>query len=84
MPIDTSRRPAVAPQVTGCSDWFTREEAAALLHRNPRTLEQWAYKGVGPRYSRVGKRGRAIYRREDLDAFVAAHLVETDIGGDAA
>lgn len=84
MPIDTTRKPVIAPQVAESPDWFTREEAAALLHRNPRTLEQWAYKGVGPRYSRVGKRGRAIYRREDLDAFVAAHLVETDIGGDAA
>ncbi|MEM7399763.1 MAG: helix-turn-helix domain-containing protein [Pseudomonadota bacterium] len=39
---------------------------------SPRTLEQWRWRGVGPRYLKLG--GRVVYRLEDLEAFEADSL----------
>lgn len=47
-------------------------EAAAFLRRSKRTLETWRVKGGGPRYVKAG--GRALYRVEDLLAFVETNL----------
>lgn len=63
-------------------DLLTRDEAAQWLRVDAGTLRNWATRGRGPRFSRLI--GRVVYRREDLEEFVAAHLVETDPGGDAA
>jgi hypothetical protein len=35
-----------------------------------RTLEQWRWKGIGPRYLKIG--GRVLYRLEDIEAYEAA------------
>ena len=35
-----------------------------------RTLEQWRWKGVGPRYLKIG--GRVLYRLEDIEEYEAA------------
>ncbi len=58
-------------------------EAAAFLRRSKRTLEHWRVAGGGPRY--VKNLGRALYRPEDLLAFVEGGLrTSTSEGGKAA
>ena len=49
---------------------LTRSEAASLLRVKPTTLSQWAYRGTGPRFFRPDN-GRALYRRRDLDSWLA-------------
>lgn len=44
------------------------EEVAEYMSKPPRTLEQWRYRGVGPRYLKVGRDVR--YRWEDVDAWL--------------
>ena len=44
------------------------EPAAEYLGLKPATLIGWRHKGVGPRYSKMGK--IAVYDQPDLDAFV--------------
>jgi predicted DNA-binding transcriptional regulator AlpA len=46
------------------------EEAAKRLGLSPKTLNIWRWKGVGPRFCRLGRACR--YRPSDLDAFIAA------------
>jgi hypothetical protein len=55
----------------------TRAEVAAYLRVAPRTLDQWAYQGIGPRFTKVG---RARYRWSDVEAWIAAQ----ETGGGAA
>jgi hypothetical protein len=55
---------------------LTREEAALYLRMSPITLQCWAARGTGPRYCRSGdKRGRVLYRRADLDAWLESRAV---------
>lgn len=56
----------------------TREEVAEYLQVAPRTLEQWAYRSVGPRYTRVGRHARYDW------ADVRQWLTEQASGGAAA
>jgi len=50
---------------------FSRPEAAHYLGISVRTLEGWAVRGGGPRMLKLGS--RVVYRRRDLDAWLAAH-----------
>lgn len=45
---------------------------------SPRTLEQWRWRGVGPRYLKLG--GRVVYRIVDVEAFEAARLHQNTTG----
>jgi excisionase family DNA binding protein len=47
----------------------TSPEVAAYLRVSERTLEDWAYRGGGPRFSRVGKQRR--YKWEDVEKYLA-------------
>jgi excisionase family DNA binding protein len=49
---------------------FARPEAARYLGISARTLEGWAVRGGGPRMLKLGS--RVVYRRRDLDAWLAA------------
>ena len=49
---------------------FARPEAANYLGNSARTLEGWAVRGGGPRMLKLGS--RVVYRRRDLDAWLAA------------
>lgn len=52
---------------------LTSTEAAARLRLKPGTLRLWRMTGRGPTYVRLGgPRGRAIYREEDVEAFLQA------------
>ena len=46
-----------------------RKNAAMYLGCAPKTLADWASKGIGPAYVMVG--GRAFYFRQDLDNWIA-------------
>jgi predicted DNA-binding transcriptional regulator AlpA len=51
-------------------------QAAEYLGLAASTLDKMRSEGRGPRFLRLG--GRIFYRNEDLDAFLAACLVETE------
>jgi excisionase family DNA binding protein len=57
-------------QKLAVSELLTRPEAAQVLRVKVGTLGQWAYRGVGPRFFRPDG-GRALYRKSDLDAWLA-------------
>lgn len=53
---------------------LTTMEAAAYVRLSPRTLEGYRSRGTGPAYARSGGL-RVVYRRADLDAWVASRAV---------
>jgi hypothetical protein len=60
--------PAVDPEQK-----FDQDGAARYLfgdNGSPRTLEGWRLRGGGPRFLKIGR--RVIYRRRDLDNWLAA------------
>lgn len=60
---------------------LTPDEAAKILEVRPSTLARWRWAGRGPRYAKYGKVIR--YRREDIDAFIQAHLCRHTAHADA-
>jgi DNA-binding transcriptional MerR regulator len=52
------------------SDFLTKEELAADLRRNPRTLDRWAALGIGPPRTRVGR--HVLYRRASVQRWLLA------------
>ena len=52
------------------SEFLTKEELAAELRRNPRTLDRWEALGVGPPRTRVGR--QVLYRRASVERWLAA------------
>jgi hypothetical protein len=55
------------------SGLLTTVEAAEYLRLSPRTLEDMRVTGNGPRYFKLGpgKRSKVVYRRDDLDGWLA-------------
>jgi excisionase family DNA binding protein len=51
---------------------MSESEAARYLNLSPRTLEKSRSTGLGPCYVKQGR--RVSYRREDLDAWIAARV----------
>jgi excisionase family DNA binding protein len=57
---------------------LTREQAAEYLQVPKRTLDDWAYRGEGPRYARmVG--GQTRYDIRDIDAWLESSMSETTL-----
>jgi helix-turn-helix protein len=52
------------------SEFLTKEELAAELRRNPRTLDRWAVLGIGPPRTRVGR--NVLYRRASVQRWLLA------------
>jgi hypothetical protein len=52
------------------SEFFTKEELAAELRRNPRTLDRWELLGMGPPRTHVGR--KVLYRRASVQKWLAA------------
>ena len=50
------------------SEFLTREELAAELGRNPRTLYRWDVLGIGPPRTLVGR--KILYRRASVHAWL--------------
>ena len=55
-----------------------QNELAERWSLSPRTLEQWRWRGVGPRYLKLG--ARVIYRLSDVEAFEAQRLHASTVG----
>ncbi len=53
-------------------------ELASRWRMSPRTLEQWRWRGIGPRYLKIG--GRVIYPLAEVEAFEAARLHQNTNG----
>jgi hypothetical protein len=54
-------------------------EVAEFLQKPIKTLDQWAYQGLGPRFSKVGRTRR--YRWADVERWLDAQAVNS---GEAA
>jgi hypothetical protein len=52
------------------SEFFTKEELAAELRRNPRTLDRWEVLGMGPPRTHAGR--KVLYRRASVQKWLAA------------
>jgi hypothetical protein len=52
------------------SEFLTKEELAAELRRNPRTLDRWDVLGMGPPRTHVGR--QVFYRRASVQKWLAA------------
>jgi hypothetical protein len=52
------------------SEFLTKEELAAELRRNPRTLDRWAVLGMGPPRTHVGR--KVLYRQASVQKWLAA------------
>ena len=66
---DVQRRDA-RPSARQLERLLTTEELAELLQVSIRTIEGWAYRGVGPRVTKIGSNRR--YRPADVAAFLDA------------
>jgi hypothetical protein len=66
----TARRPQGAP-APATPHIFDTAAAAAYLGVSPRTLQDWRFRGVGPKYLAYSSRA-CRYRVADLDAWLAA------------
>jgi hypothetical protein len=59
---------------TTTDPWLTRQQLAERLQLPPKTLDEWAARGIGPRYARIGKYAR--YRLSDVIAWENEQFVE--------
>lgn len=55
-------------------NWDTKELAAYLRH-TVRTVAGWRGAGTGPRYVQAVPGGRVIYRRADVEEWLASRVV---------
>ena len=62
----TKREPEPEPP-----EYLTDKQLCEMLHIDERTTGRWRTDGGGPPYVRVGDR-RVLYRRADVDAWLAA------------
>ena len=68
-------RPPLSPTI----NYLTTAEAADLCRLSARTLERYRVSGGGPLFSKCGpgKRARVVYRRGDLEAWLASNAVSS-------
>ncbi len=55
--------------------WLDTTDVAARTRTPEATVRAWRRRGIGPAYSRVGR--RVLYDLTDVDAFISAGRVET-------
>lgn len=55
------------------TEWLGVEEASAFLGVSKSLMAQWRMKGQGPQIHKMG--GRVLYRRSDLNDYVAQYRV---------
>ena len=67
-------RPGAPSEPPG--EFLTPPQAGKVLHLSPRTLEGMRHRGDGPPFAKLGEgqSARILYRRADLDAWVASRL----------
>ena len=57
---------------------FSQIELAARWNISHRTLERWRWTGEGPQYVKLG--GRVVYRLEDVEAYEAEQVRQSNAG----
>ncbi|MBZ9642209.1 AlpA family transcriptional regulator [Streptomyces sp. PSKA30] len=72
MPANPLLAPSAAPVATGAirAAFLNVKDAAEYLGLSPHTLYVWRHRRQGPPSFRMGPRGRVMYRREVLDAWI--------------
>jgi len=73
----TPESPAVSDLEYLHRDYLNVNQAAQLLGISVGTLISWRQKNVGPPFAKIGK-GTVVYRRSDIDQYVADRLVIVD------
>lgn len=66
---------AVRLNLAGEASLLTSDDLAAYLDKPIKTLDQWAYKRLGPKYLKIGRTRR--YRWSDVDAWVDGQAAKT-------
>ena len=64
-------------------DWLTTVEVARDYHLSVGTLRYWRHIGYGPASFTLGRR-KVVYRRADMDAWIAEQERHTRRGGTTA
>lgn len=54
------------------TEYMTEREAAELLRVSPRTMTNWRWAGVGPEYTKAGR--RVLYRRADVQRYLGSRV----------
>jgi len=62
-------------------DLLTQPETAEQTRLSQRTLEPHRLTGAGPKFVRLGR--RVLYRREDVEEWIAANLCRSTSDADA-
>lgn len=57
---------------------LTQRQLAARWQISPRTLEQWRWRGIGPRYLKIG--ARVVYPLAFVEAWEADRVHVSTIG----
>ncbi|MFB7781448.1 helix-turn-helix transcriptional regulator [Streptomyces vinaceus] len=72
VPTRSLQAPLAEPATPSALDasFLTVKGAAAYLGLSPHTLYVWRHRRQGPPSFRMGARGRVMYRREALDAWI--------------
>ena len=68
MPATARIRTPLATPATARTPLATPAEVANYLRKPPKTLAEWRYRGIGPRYRAVGRDVR--YDWADVDAWL--------------
>ena len=67
--------------------FLTQAEAAEVLRLSERTLERYRQEASGPRFARtgpIGRQGKVLYKRSDIDAWIAERTFESTSQANAA
>ncbi|MET8009018.1 helix-turn-helix domain-containing protein [Streptomyces sp. NPDC005271] len=72
MPARSLLPPSAAPAPAGAAGaaFLNVKDAAEYLGLSPHTLYVWRHRRQGPPSFRMGPRGRVMYRREAVDAWI--------------
>lgn len=80
--------PPAAPPLASAPnlDLLTEKQAAARLNVQPKTLQNWRWRGEGPQFVKLAGGKLVRYRVRDLEAFIDAGLRRStsDPGGERA
>ena len=76
---DTLGPPPTRPPVPPTTNYLTTAEAADYCRLSVRTLERYRVSGGGPLFTKCGpgKRARVVYRRSDLETWLAGNTVSS-------